>query len=50
MKASQPASPQVNQKLEQVPMHKRMAMGEALDGKSLAPRGDKTQPSSTQKK
>jgi len=41
---------QVNQKLEQVPMHKRMAMGEALDGKSLSPKGDKTSSSSKQKK
>lgn len=25
---------------EMVPMHKRMAMGEKLDGQSLAPKGD----------
>lgn len=49
MKAKQ-ASPQVNQRVEQVPMHKRMAMGEALDGKSLAPKGNKAAPASKQKK
>lgn len=49
MKAK-PANPQVNQRVEEVPMHKRMAMGEALDGKSLAPKGEKTSSNSKQKK
>lgn len=40
---------QVNQKLEQVPMHKRIAMGEALDGKSLSPKSTKSTPSKQSK-
>lgn len=29
---------------EMVPMHKRLAMGEKLDGQSLAPKGGDTAP------
>lgn len=29
---------------EMIPMHKRMAMGEKLDGQSLAPKGNAPEP------
>lgn len=40
---------QVNQKTDQVPMHKRIAMGEALDGKSLARKEQEKRSKSKQK-
>jgi len=47
--AKQPTG-QVNQKGDQIPMHKRIAMGESLDGKSLGTKETKKSSSSNKNK
>jgi hypothetical protein len=45
----QVTSKQVDLKSDKLPMHKRIAMGEALDGKSLGTKETKMKPSNKQK-